>query len=344
MNVAIMAGGEGTRFWPWSVKGKPKQFLPLVSEETMLQLTYRRYRQWLPKSNIYIVTMKTYLPLIKEQLPELAEEQMIIEPDRKDTGPCIALTALAFLNKGDDEVLVVTPSDHYVADGEGLMKALLMAERVALNERAIVTLGMKPSRPETGYGYIGTKESEYGDQVLSATSFIEKPPLDKALQLFKRPDMFWNSGIFIWKPSTIAYYMSNYQSSMWNLLTQSGSDLEKVYERLPKISIDYAILEKAETIYMIPVTFVWDDLGTWTSLQRIYTPDSEGNIALGDVSLEDTSGSIIYSEGIKTIVVGVQDVIVAYTSNGLLVCHKSAEQRIKTMLNNTDNQGGGNPT
>lgn len=341
MKVAIMAGGEGTRFWPRSVEGKPKQFLPLVSEETMLQLTYRRFRQWLPESKIYIVTLKTYFPLIKEQLPELTEDHIIIEPDRKDTGPCIALTALAFLSDGDDEVLVTTPSDHYVAEGEDLMKALLLAEQVAMNNRAIVTLGIKPSRPETGYGYIHTEESEYGDEVLSAKSFIEKPPLNKALQLFKRSDMFWNSGIFIWKPSTIAYYMSTYQSYIWNLLTQSGSDLEQAYKRLPKISIDYAILEKAETIYTIPVTFAWDDLGTWTSLQRIYTPDSEENIVFGDVSLTNTFGSIICSEGIKTIVAGVKDLIIVFTANGLLVCHKSAEQRIKTILNSMDNQGGG---
>ena len=337
MKVVIMAGGEGTRFWPRSVKGKPKQFLPLVSGETMLQLTYNRFRQLLPAEKIYIVTMKAYLPLIKEQLPELAEDHMIMEPDRKDTGPCIALTALTFLNKEDDEVLVTTPSDHYVSDGDSLMKALLLAEQVAANDSAIVTLGIKPVRPETGYGYIETEESGYGDQVLSAKSFIEKPTLDKAIQLFNRSDMFWNSGIMIWKPSTISHYMATFQSGIWNILTQS-SDLELAYAELPKISIDYAILEKADTIYTIPVTFAWDDLGAWTSLQRVHATDSAENIVFGDVWLDDTSGSIIYGEGTKMIVAGVKDLIIVSTAHGLLVCHKSAEQRIKTMLGS---MGGG---
>ncbi|MBE1447147.1 mannose-1-phosphate guanylyltransferase [Paenibacillus sp. OAS669] len=331
MKIVIMAGGQGTRFWPRSVKRKPKQFLSLTSEETMLQQSYRRFAQWVPKASIYILTTREYSATVKEQLPDLDLAQILLEPEPKDTGPCIALSALHFMTKGENEVLVTTPSDQYIPDDKRLWEALLQAEAVAENGHSIVTLGIVPTRPETGYGYIETEEPDSGGAVL-AKAFIEKPPLDKAVQLFQQKNMYWNSGIFVWKPSTIAYYMTKFQKEMWVLLSSCGGDWEKVYHRLPKISIDYAILEKATTIYTIPVHFEWDDVGSWTSLERIFEKDSKGNIVMGDVSATYTENSIIYTEDHKTVVIGIKDVIIVSTPDGLLVCHKSQEQQIKDVL------------
>jgi len=332
MKIIIMAGGQGTRFWPRSVKNKPKQFLTLTSEDTMLQQSYRRFARFLPLSSIYVLTTRQYSPMVAEQLPELKPEQLLLEPEPKDTGPCVALAALHFMTNGENEVLVTTPSDQYIPDAEGLWEALLQAEQIAQNGHSIVTLGIVPTRPETGYGYIETEEPKALGSAVLAKAFIEKPPLEKAKQLIQQKNMYWNSGIFIWKPSTIAYYMRQYQPEMWGALEGCGGQWELVYGSLPKISIDYAILEKASTIYTIPVAFEWDDVGIWTSLERVFGTDANGNITNGDVHSAFTNNSIIYSEHHKAIVIGIEDMIVVSTANGLLVCHKSREQHIKAML------------
>ncbi|KEQ22673.1 mannose-1-phosphate guanylyltransferase [Paenibacillus tyrfis] len=340
MKIMIMAGGQGTRFWPRSVKSKPKQFLSLTSKETMLQQTYRRFLQYVPGTSIYVVTTKQYSVLVHEQLPELKHEHIIIEPEPKDTAPCIALSALHFLQKGEDDVLVTTPSDQYIPEGNSLWEALKQAEIVARSDRSIVTLGIAPTRPETGYGYIVTEEPTAEGQTLAAKAFIEKPSLERAKQLIGQKNVYWNSGIFIWKPSTIAHYMSRSQKDMWTLLEGCGGQWEDVYSRLPKISVDYAILEKASSIYTIPVHFEWDDIGSWTSLERVHQPDDQGNIVMGDASPLYTSNSIIYTENLKTVVIGVKDLIVVSTPDGLLVCDKAHEQHIKDAQKFMDVKGG----
>jgi len=343
LKIVIMAGGSGTRFWPRSVQSRPKQFLPLTSRDTMLQQTYRRLLEWLPARKLYVVTTQAYRTIVLEQLPELSEERLLLEPDQRDTGPCIALTAHLFLLQNDDEVLVTMPSDHYTEESVSLLNALVQAERAAEAERTIVTLGFVPTRPETGYGYIRTAELAQENGVLEVTSFIEKPPLDVALSLIQDPGVFWNSGIFVWKPSTIAYYMKLHQPSIWTKLSESGNDLESVYSELPKISVDYAILEKADTIKTIPVRFKWDDVGIWSSLERIQNVNREGNIldGSGTVHVESTRNSIIYSDHPKTLIIGVDDLIVVSTAEGLLVCRKSEEQRIKSALKAMEQLEGG---
>jgi len=342
LKIVIMAGGSGTRFWPRSVNERPKQFLALTSSETMLQQTYRRFAHWMPEASIYVITTKQYESLVAEQLPELPESRLLLEPEQRDTGPCIALAAHHFLSRGEDDVMVTMPSDHFTEDTEELALALRKAGKAAENSHAIVTLGVKPTRPETGYGYIRTAEERTEDGLIKAHSFIEKPSLETAQVLIREPGVYWNSGIFVWRPSTIAYYMKLYQPHIWNALEQSSSVREGAYAALPKISIDYAILEKAETIYTVPVTFKWDDVGLWTSLARIQQADENGNIVRGSgqVHAESTTNSIIYTDHPKTMVIGVNDLIVVSTSEGLLVCSKSEEQRIKTALKALEQQGG----
>ncbi|RXZ80673.1 mannose-1-phosphate guanylyltransferase [Paenibacillaceae bacterium] len=342
MKIVIMAGGKGTRFWPRSVEKKPKQFLPLASEtETMLQQTYWRFRNYVPAEDVYVVAAAKYVLLVKQQLPGLAHEQMIVEPEQRDTGPCTALTAHYFLQRQLDEVLVIVPSDQYVSDADAMMAAVENGEKAARTDGVIVTLGIVPSRPETGYGYMVAEDAPAGTVVQKVRKFIEKPPLDKARELLQQPNIYWNSGIFIWKPSTIARYMSVHQPMMWKDLSDNAHRLDEVYGQLPKLSVDYAILEKVDTIYTIPVRFVWDDVGTWSALERIFDKDANGNVIKGDIFHESMSNSIVHVEGQQAIIIGISDLIVVSTAEGLLVCHKSKEQQIKQLIASMEANKGG---
>ena len=332
MKIIIMAGGSGTRFWPKSVSALPKQFLALTSERTMIQETYERFRDWLPKENIFFVTLEQYAELVLKQIKELTRDQIIVEPEPRDTGPCIAITALYFLNRGDDEVLVTVPSDHYISDASELRRVLEMAEMKARQTACIVTLGVPPNRPETGYGYMKVKGSAIHDQLYEVDTFIEKPSIDMARRLIEKEQVYWNSGIFIWKPSTIEHFMKNFQQSMWTMLTGSEGDNKERYAKLPKISVDYAIMEKADEIYCIPVSFMWDDLGQWSSMERTLPTDENGNLLQGDILALDTKNTTVISENKRTIVIGADDLVVVCTEHGLLVYHKSEEHKVKKIL------------
>lgn len=333
MKVVIMAGGAGTRFWPLSTEKKPKQFLKLTSDKTMIQETYERFRSWLAPSDIHVVTTETFKPLILDQLPELWEEQVIIEPCRRDTGPCLALTALHFLERGEDEVLVTAPSDQYIPDAGGLRQVLELAEKAAREDGVISTLGIVPNRPETGYGYIETEAGPDAAGIYKVSSFLEKPSREKAEELIRNPSIFWNSGIFIWKPSTIAGYMKLFQPALWGLLSDKRGRLAEIYPQLPKISVDYAILEKADRVTMVPFPYEWDDVGTWTSLERVHAADECGNLMVGDgIHTLDVSGTTIWTGKRKAVAVGVKDLVIVLTEEGLLVCHKSQEQLIKKII------------
>lgn len=333
MKVVIMAGGSGTRFWPRSHQAKPKQFLALTSDKSMLQETYQRFARWVEPENIYVLTTGPYRSLVEEQLPVLKPGQLIIEPGRKDTGPCIALMASHFIRRGDDEVLVTAPSDQHISDWQALRDTLLQAEQVAASGHNIVTLGIQPTRPETGFGYIQAVPSESNDPVLPVVRFIEKPPLDVAKELLRHPGYYWNSGMFVWRPSTIAHYMQAFQPVIWQAVNLSGEEREQAYRALVPISVDYAILERVSgNLYVIPATFEWDDVGTWTALERVYKPDADGNVLLGDVRVHSTVNSIVYADKRKTVVMGVRDLIIVSTDEGVLVCHKSEEAKLKTLL------------
>lgn len=328
-----MAGGQGTRFWPWSKIERPKQFLSLMSEESMLQQTYNRFSKWLPREKIYIVTTEEYVSLVKEQLPFINENHIIVEPFPRDTGPCMALTAIRFLEDKDNEVFVAVPADHYLFDDQILPEIFDIGEKLARKDNVIVTLGIKPTRPETGYGYIHAENVEKGNiGELKVKSFIEKPDEEKAERLLKSENIYWNSGMFFWKPSTIGYYMEKFQPEIWDILKNDKQNIKTQYALVPKISVDYAILEKAESIYTIPVNLKWDDIGNWTAWERLNKNSNENNYVQGDVHLLSTNNCVIKSEHQKVVVIGVEDLIIASTKEGLLVCHKSQEQKIKDVL------------
>lgn len=334
MKVVIMAGGQGTRFWPWSVKERPKQFLSLMSEETMLQQTFHRFRKWLPPEKIYILTTEEYLPLVKEQLPSIKKNQILTEPMPRDTGPCLALAALHFLKKGDNEAFAAVPADHFLLDDHTFPEIFRLAEKIANNEHSIVTLGIRPTRPEPGYGYIQAgKQDESNHNVFAVNRFIEKPTIAKAEQLLENENIYWNSGIFIWKPTTIKHFMEKFQPDIWEKINNNVQDLKAQYALLPKISIDFAILEKADSIYTIPVNLPWDDVGNWGAWERLNKKTNEENLLHGDIHLLSTYNCTIKSDDKKVVVIGVEDLIIASTEEGLLVCHKSQEQKIKEVLN-----------
>lgn len=341
VKIVIMAGGKGNRLWPKSAGGKPKQFLALTSDETLLQAAYRGLARYVPERKLYVATAAPYRALVAEQLPELADDRLIVEPAQRDTGPCVALAAQRFLRANDDEAIVTMPADHLIPDTASLAGLLAEAERHASEGETIVTLGVVPTRPETNYGYIHTVGNGEGARRVQA--FLEKPSEERARQWIGTPGVYWNSGIFVWKPSTIGAAMERYRPDIWVPLWQAGEDWENAYEALPRISVDYAVLEKSERLLCIPFTFEWDDVGTWKALERFGNADEAGNVVQGDALLADATNNIVFSEKRKAIVIGVRDLIVVSTDEGLLVCHKSSESLLKKYVQQLENNGGGKP-
>lgn len=337
MNIVIMAGGKGTRFWPRSVEAAPKQFLSFNSNRTMIQETVSRFRKLVPDTGLYIAVPRQYLPLLEQQLPDFPPDRLIIEPEQKDTAPCIALAAFGFLKSGDNRPAVFVPSDQYVSDESAFLAAISLAAETANHKNAIVTLGINPVRPETGFGYLLTAAPENSHAlspgVLRVRRFLEKPTEEQAAQLILEPGIYWNSGIFAWRPSMIAQCIAAHQPEIWNSLLNHPDDLSAAYSEMPSVSIDYAVMEQADFIYCIPVQCGWDDLGSWASLRRHIKADAEGNVSQGVASLHEATGNTVIVDDKRALIIGVHDLIVISTSNGLLICPKAEEPRLKTWLN-----------
>lgn len=339
LKAVILAGGNGTRLWPKSQADLPKQFFPFMDGESMFQKTVSRLEAFLPRQDIYVVTIEQYVPYVKEQA-NLPEENIIVEPEPKDTAASIGLAAVHFLKREQDPVLITLPSDHYIDNETAFRNDLRTAYRHALQVPGVVTLGIKPNRPETAYGYIKVAAEEKGD-VLSVDKFTEKPDLPTAKQWVQMPDYFWNSGIFVWKSSVIASLIAKYMPTLSEQLgkIQSAIDspqeqkiLRDEYATLQKISIDYGILEQADCTYLVPGSFVWDDMGNWTALERIVKKDHDGNVVVGEHRLLNTRNCIVYSETALVGAIGVEDLIITVTDYAVLICHKDKEQEIKKLL------------
>ncbi|CAH1211453.1 Alginate biosynthesis protein AlgA [Paenibacillus plantiphilus] len=337
MNIVIMAGGKGTRFWPRSVESTPKQFLPFHSDRTMIQETVARFRKLVSDTSLYIAVPQRYLSLLEQQLPDFPLGQLIIEPEQKDTAPCMALAAFSFLQSGDNRPLIFVPSDQYVSDENAFLAAISLAAETASKKDAIVTLGIPPIRPETGFGYMYTTAPESSELlstgVLRVRQFLEKPTAERASQLIVEPDIYWNSGIFAWRPSTIAQCVAAHQPDIWNSLLKHSSNLAAAYAEMPSLSIDYAVMEQADSIYCIPVQCGWDDLGSWAALRRHMDADAAGNVSQGFAALLESTGNTVIVDDKQAIIIGVHDLIIVSTSNGLLICPKAEEQRLKTWIN-----------
>ena len=343
-HLVIMAGGIGSRFWPMSTPERPKQFVDVLGTgRTFIQMTVDRFKGILPAENVWVVTSQAYEDIVAEQLPEVPRGNILLEPCRRNTAPCIAYAAWRIKSIDPKATIVVSPSDHLVLDTPEFQRVVKSAMDFASTSDAIVTLGMKPTRPETGYGYIQTDmscPSARNKEIYRVDAFREKPDLATAEKYIRKPNMLWNAGIFIWNVSTVVnalrVYAPEINEVFENLLPLYGTDKEQeaINENFPKcesISVDYAILEKSEEIYCFPASFGWSDLGTWGSLRENVSRDNNGNAVIGNnVQTFETRDCVIHcSEERRVVVQGLEGYIVAEKDNTLLICKLSEEQRIK---------------
>jgi mannose-1-phosphate guanylyltransferase len=342
--LVIMAGGIGSRFWPMSTPECPKQFIDILGVgRTLLQLTYDRFHGICPPENIWILTNAKYTSLVQEQLPEVPANNILSEPCRRNTAPCIAYVSWRIKKENPKANVVVTPSDHIVTNSTEFRRVVHSCLKFTSETDAIVTLGMKPTRPETGYGYIQadlSSSSARNKEIFRVDSFREKPDLETAEKYIRNKSYFWNAGIFIWRVSTIVnafrIYMPSMSKIFENMFPILGTPQEQaiINERYPEcesISVDYAIMEKASEIFVCPADFGWSDLGTWGSLLAQTKKDLYGNGLIGqNISVFDTHNCIIHTtEERKVVVQGLDGYIIAEKEGTLLICKLSEEQRIK---------------
>jgi mannose-1-phosphate guanylyltransferase len=348
-HLVIMAGGVGSRFWPMSTAARPKQFIDVLGTgKTLLQLTVERFGTLIDPKNIWVVTNRDYVSIVKEQLPDMPEDNILCEPCRRNTAPCIAYVSWRIKAQDPKANIVVTPSDHVVMNIQNFQRVIEQCMEFTSESDAIVTLGMKPTRPETGYGYIQadlSAASLRNKEIFRVDSFREKPDLETAQEYIKKNYYFWNAGIFIWNVSTIVNAFRIYQPKLSKIFEQllpvygTPEEQAAIDEQFPKcenISVDYAIMEKAEEIFVCPADFGWSDLGTWGSLLTQSKRDLYGNACIGkDISLFETTNCIIHTtEEKKVVVQGLDGYIVAEKDNTLLICKLAEEQRIKQFQEN----------
>lgn len=344
-HLVIMAGGVGSRFWPMSTAECPKQFIDVLGVgKSLLQLTMERFANIASPENVWVVTNEKYVDIVHEQLPDVPRTNILSEPCRRNTAPCIAYVSWRIKTRDANANIVVTPSDHIVTNVAEFKRVINAALQFTGETDAMLTLGMKPTRPETGYGYIQadlTSSSPRNKEIFRVDSFREKPDLQTALQYIERKNYFWNAGIFIWSVKTIINAFRIYQPAM-NRLFESMTDIygtereqetiNRMYPECENISVDYAIMEKAEEIFVCPADFGWSDLGTWGALLMQTKHDLYGNSIIGNnISVYDTQNCIIHTtEEKKVVVQGLDGYIVAEKDDTLLICKLAEEQKIRS--------------
>lgn len=350
--IAIMAGGVGSRFWPSSREQKPKQFLDILGVgKSLLRMTFERFLNIVPASNILILTNEIYKDLVLEHLPELSENQILLEPSRNNTAPCIAYTALRLKVQDPEAVFVVAPSDHIILKEDAFTQNINKALDFADQHDVLITLGIAPTRPDTGYGYINyLPENENG--IHKVKRFAEKPDLDTARFFLASGDYLWNAGIFVWKAENVLKALRKYAGGVLDVLEKGISDyntpsekefIKANYPNTPNISIDFAIMEKAENVYTIPSDLGWSDLGTWASLYAECEKDEHENANQATASiLMDTKNCLVRSSNGKLVVIkGLEDYIVIDEPDVLMIYPKSKEQEVKQVTQAVEKQFGG---
>ncbi|WP_306565451.1 mannose-1-phosphate guanylyltransferase [Flavobacterium lindanitolerans] len=336
----LMAGGVGSRFWPVSTSEFPKQFHDMLGTgETLIQKTFSRLSKLIPEENIFILTNESYNDLVLSQLPQVSQEQVLLEPAMRNTAPCILYASLKIKKINPDAVIVVAPSDHWIEDERAFVSDLQTAFDFCEKDNALMTLGIQPTFPNTGFGYIEYDKSD-ANQVKKVSQFREKPDYETAKEFLKSGNFLWNAGIFIWSAKSIIQAFETYQPKMYALFMLGygayNSDLEKVfieenYAESENISIDYAVMEKAPNVFVLPATFDWNDLGTWGSLYEKLPKDNQLNAVVNaSVVLENASNNIIRTDAKKLIVIdGLNDYIIVDKEDVLLIYPKGKEQEIK---------------
>jgi mannose-1-phosphate guanylyltransferase len=339
--VAIMAGGIGSRFWPMSRTDFPKQFLDILNTgRTLIQSTYDRFTAFIPAENIYIVTSEHYRELVIKQLPELKQENILCEPSRKNTAACVAYISYKLQLINPEANLICAPADHLISDTEGFKKICQAALHFTAHIKALITLGIKPTYPNTGYGYIQFDQQAVSDNIYKVKTFTEKPDIELANTFISSGDFLWNAGIFVWQIKNIIKAFEKFLPEMHevfdseknNFNTEKEAEaIERIYPQCVNISIDYGVMEKADNVYVIPSSFGWSDLGTWASaydnLQKDYL---ENAVAGENVIVIDATKNMIHADNKKLILLqGLDDFIVVDTKDVLMICKKEKEQEIK---------------
>lgn len=350
--VAIMAGGIGSRFWPASRTERPKQFLDILGVgKSLIRLTFERFLNLCPAENIFIVTNEIYKDLVKEHLPEITDNQILCEPSRNNTGPCVAYTSFKLHNLNPEANFIVAPSDHIILKEQAFVDKLTEALDYAENKDALLTLGITPTRPDTGYGYINFGENK-GGNVHKVLDFKEKPNVETAKEYCASGDYLWNAGIFIWKAKSILSAFEKHANEIYTIL-EKGDEfyntekeqefINQAYPTTPSISVDYAIMENAKNIFTLPAEIGWSDLGTWGSLWAEGEKDAGENVKNATaVYLQDTTNSLIrMPEGKMLVAKGLDNFIIVDEDDVLLIWPKSDEQEIKTVTQNIKNAENG---
>ncbi|GAD04616.1 mannose-1-phosphate guanylyltransferase [Porphyromonas crevioricanis JCM 15906] len=347
----IMGGGIGSRFWPFSREQQPKQFLDFFGTgRSLLQMTFDRFAKFIPQENIFVVTNEAYVDKVQAQLPEILPSRILGEPCRRNTAPCIAY-AMYYIRSIDPQAnVVVAPSDHLILKEEDFALAANRALDHVAAHPSLITLGIKPSRPETGYGYIQVSDRA-SDHLFKVKTFTEKPDLEMAKIFYTSGEFLWNSGMFVWNIATITEAFAQHLPEVASQLDRTdiyGSEEEKTFikdrfPRCPSISIDYGVMEKAENVLVMPVDFGWADLGTWGALYELGSPDKNANVALKSKALfYEAKGNLVALDNPDRVVVvqGIDNCIVAESDNVLLICKQDQEQRIKHFVADTALQFG----
>ncbi|OUR99372.1 mannose-1-phosphate guanylyltransferase [Flavobacteriales bacterium 33_180_T64] len=347
----LMAGGVGSRFWPVSTQDFPKQFHDMLGTgDTLIQKTFSRLSKLIPKENIFILTNERYNDLVFEQLPEVTKRQVVLEPEMRNTAPCILYAALKIQKENEDAVMIVAPSDHWIEDENAFTQNVQQAFDFCSQNDALMTLGIQPTFPNTGYGYIEYDKSS-NDSIKNVNQFREKPDYNTAKDFIDQGNFLWNAGIFMWSVKSVIEAFKSNQPQLYSLFELGcdvyNTDLENAfirdnYGKAENISVDYAIMEHSKNVYVLPATFDWNDLGTWGSLYDKLDKDSSGNAVVNAQTLaEDASGNMIRTKADKVVVVdGLQDYIIVDKDEVLLIFPKTKEQDIKKVLQNVKDKFG----
>ncbi|MCI9124553.1 MAG: NTP transferase domain-containing protein [Eubacterium sp.] len=340
----IMAGGRGERFWPKSRKSLPKQFLSLTEDgKTMIQLTIERIRPLVRMEDIFISTNRVYRELVLEQLPEILPENILCEPVGRNTAPCIGLAAVHMAKRYDDALMIVLPSDHLIKYNQMFLNVLKEGCGIAQKAANLVTIGITPDYPETGYGYIKYRPEESDGNAYAVERFVEKPDVETAKEYLETEEYLWNSGMFVWKVSTIMDNIRTALPDLYEGLVKIGETLgtekqemvlEKVFPEFESVSIDYGIMEKAQNIFILPGVFGWDDVGSWLAVDRIRKSNESGNVVSGNIITIHSKNNIIQGGKKLIAAVGLEGLIIVDTEDATLICEKGSAPDIKMVLEN----------
>lgn len=351
MIAVVMAGGSGTRFWPRSTADEPKQFLPLLGGRSLLAETIARIVPLVSPEKILVVTGEAFVDRARRDAPALPPENVIGEPLGRNTAPCVALAAaIASARWGDDEVMLVLPADHFIGDGARFLETLRAGEAFCARHDRLLTLGVRPTSPETGYGYleIGERLGEEGTIAVHAVDrFVEKPNRETAERYVRSGNHLWNSGMFLWRTGVIAGALERYVPESREAMLAFrraapgalGGVLEKFYPSLPAESIDYAVMEKADRVAAIPADFPWSDVGSWSALGELLPDDGDGNRVSGRHLGIDTTGCVVFAPGRLVATIGVRDMIVVETERAVLVCPKERAQDVRALVERLREEG-----